>query len=68
MPGALDRLDVTTCLTAWKLGFCNQLRLYRGDLASEDGIGFPATRAFSTSLMLGWSSAISKHEVGRPGR
>lgn len=66
--GALDRLDVTTCLTAWKLGFCNQLRLYRGDLASEDGVGFPATQAFSASLMLGWSSAISKHEVGRPGR
>ncbi|MEM1029830.1 MAG: hypothetical protein AAGN82_05735 [Myxococcota bacterium] len=65
--GPLDRLDVNTCLTAWKLGLCNQFRFYRGDLASETGTSFPATRAFSASLTLGLSSATAKGDVIRRG-
>lgn len=66
--GPLDRLDVTTCLTAWRLGFCQQFRFYEVDLASEEGMLFAGTQAFSGSLMLGLATSTSKHEVIRPGR
>ncbi len=65
--GPLDRLDATICLSVWRLGLCNQLRYYRGNLATEEGLPVTDTQALSASLMIGFTSVRSKHDVRRCG-
>jgi hypothetical protein len=55
--GPLDRIEATTCLSAWKVGLCQELRVFVGELATVSGRRFTDARAIQTSVTLGWSSS-----------